>query len=152
MLKADIDRDLKTAMLAGDKRLVSILRSIKSAILYKEVEAGKRDQGLDDLEIVRVLKRERKTRRDSSEVYKKANETERAAEEDYQIEVIEKYLPEEMSEEQVKEVVEKAIDDLGLKDLEMKDMGRVIGTIKKDNESIDGAILAKVVKAIITKG
>lgn len=152
MLKADIDRDLKAAMLARDKRLVSILRSLKSAILYKEVAEGKREEGLDDASILAVLKKERKSRRDASGMYHKANETERGDEEDYQIEQIENYLPEEMSEQAVADLVRAVISKLGIDSPEMKDMGRIIGAAKQKEPSADGNMLSKVVKELINKG
>jgi len=152
MLKKDIDGDIKTAMLAGNKRLVEVLRSIKSAVLYKEVADGKRDEGLDDDDIVKVLKKERKSRMDAQELYAKANEKERAQEEEYQISVIEGYLPEELSEEKVLALVESVISDLNLENLDMKDMGKIIGTAKQKEPNADGAMLSKIVKDLIVKG
>ncbi len=152
MLKADIDRDLKTAMLARDKRLVSILRSIKSAILYKEVADNTRDTGLGDDDIVLVLKKERKSRLDASGLYHKEGEKERAEEEDYQISIIEKYLPAEMSEDDVVKLVDSVITELGIESPEMKDMGRIIGVAKKKEQAADGSVISKIVKQIIQKG
>ena len=105
MLKADIDKDLKTAMLSGDKKLVEILRGLKSAILYKEVADGKRQEGLTDVEIVAVLKKEQKSRRDAIAIYESAGEKSRAEEEQNQIDVISKYVPTAMSKSKVIEVV-----------------------------------------------
>lgn len=145
MLKQQITDDLKSAMLAGDKQLVGVLRDLKSAVLMKEVAENKRDVGLEDAEVVAVFKKEQKSRKESLDVYEKAGEQERADIERYQLEIIEKYLPEEMSEEDVKKLVEDVIADID-GELSMKDMGRVIGAVKAKAENIDGGMLAKIVK------
>jgi len=146
MLKADIDKDLKTAMLSRDKKLVEILRGIKSAILYKEVADGKREEGLSDEEIVVVLKKEQKSRRDATAIYESAGEKSRAKEEQYQIEVISKYVPEEMSEEKVTDLVLEVIKKLGIVEPKPQDLGIIISAVKKSAPNADGAVIAKVVK------
>lgn len=146
MLKATIDKDLKAAMLSGDKRLVEVLRGLKSAILYKEVADGKREAGLSDEEIVTVFKKEQKSRRDAIALYEQAKETARADEEKYQLDVISKYMPEELSEEAVVSLVREVLDELGIEQPETKDMGRIIGAIKVKASNADGALVAKVVK------
>lgn len=149
-LKGRIQDDLKQAMLAQDKRLVSILRSLKSAILYKEVADGKRDDGLSEEETVAVFKKEKKSRQDALALYESAGEQERADEERYQIGVIEAYLPEEMSEAAVTALVEKVITDLAITDTSPKDMGRIIGAVKSQAPNADGALVANVVKKALS--
>ena len=147
MLKETINADLKTAMLAGDKHKASVLRDIKSAILNREVADGKRDEGLSDEVIISVLKKEQKTRRESLDVYEKAGEDARAGEERFQLEVIAAYLPEELSEEATKDIVEKTIVRMSEEtELSMKDMGSVIGNVKAQNPNADGALVARFVK------
>ncbi len=146
MLKADIDKDLKTAMLSGDKKLVEILRGLKSAILYKEVADGKRQEGLTDVEIVAVLKKEQKSRRDAIAIYESAGEKSRAEEEQYQIDVISKYVPTAMSESKVKEVVLEVIKKLGIVEPKPQDMGKIISAVKQSAPNADGAVIAKAVK------
>jgi len=139
-------------MLAQDKQLVSILRSLKSAILYKEVADGKREEGLSEEDTVAVFKKEKKSRQDALALYESANETERADEERYQIGVIEGYLPEEMSEADVKVLVEKVIEEEGITGPTPKDMGRIIGAVKAQAPNADGALVANVVKNHINGG
>lgn len=146
MLKAEVDKDLKAAMLGGDKRLVEVLRGLKSAILYKEVADSKREQGLSDTEIVSVFKKEQKSRRDAIAIYDQAGETARAEEEQYQIDVIAKYVPEEMSEEKVAEVVLEVIKKLDIVEPKPQDMGRIIAEVKQSAPNADGAVIAKAVK------
>lgn len=149
MLKATIDQDLKAAMLSGDKRLVEVLRGLKSAILYKEVADGKREQGLTDDEIVAVFKKEQKSRRDSIALYEQAGEKVRADEEQYQIDVIEAYMPEPISEEVISAAVATVLADLGLVSPEPKDMGRIIGAVKQALPTADGSVISSVVKQSI---
>lgn len=146
MLKATIDKDLKAAMLSGDKRLVEVLRGLKSAILYKEVADGKREVGLSDEEIVSVFKKEQKSRRDAIALYEQAQETARADEEKYQLDVIATYMPEELSEEAITALFLEVKETLGIEQVEPKDMGRIIGAIKAKASNADGALVAKVVK------
>lgn len=146
MLKADIDKDLKTAMLSGDKDLVEVLRTIKSAILYKEVADNKRGEGLSDDEIVAVLKKEQKSRKDAIALYKQAGEQSHIDTEQYQLDVISRYTPEEMSEEAVREAVTQTLSKLGIETPTTQDMGRIIGAVKNVAPNADGAVIAKVVK------
>lgn len=151
MLKADIEQDLKAAMLSGDKRLVEVLRMLKSAILYKEVADGKREGGLDDTAIVAVLKKEQKSRRDALALYEQAGDTGRATEEQYQLGVIAGYLPEELSPEVVKDLVQETIQKLGLGNPQPQDMGRIIGAVKAAAPNADGALIAQTVKEVLSK-
>ena len=146
MLKADIDKDLKTAMLSGDKKLTEVLRGLKSAVLYKEVAEGKRKEGLSDPEIVSVLKKEQKSRRDAISIYENVGEKSRAEEEQYQIDVIAKYVPAEMSEDKVRDVVLEVIKKLGIVEPKPQDMGKIISAVKQLVPNADGAVIAKVVK------
>lgn len=149
MLKADIDKDLKVAMLSGDKRLVEVLRGLKSAILYKEVADGKRDSGLSDAEIVAVFKKEQKSRKDAIAIYEQAEERARADEEKYQIDVIGKYMPDEISEDVISAAVKTALIDLGISTPEPKDMGRIIGAVKQALPTADGSTISNIVKQSI---
>lgn len=149
MLKATIDSDLKAAMLSGNKQLVEALRGIKSAILYKEVADGKRETGLSDAENIAVLKKEAKSRKDAIALYEQAGEGERAAFEQFQLDVIEGYLPEEMSEADIRVCVEKAMTELAIEEASPKDMGRIIGHVKGLAPNADGALIAQVVKQVV---
>lgn len=141
-----INSDLKQAMLAGDKPLVLILRSLKSAILYKEVESGKRDTGLDEQEVLAVLKKEKKSRQDAYDTYVGANETERADEEKYQMDVIDRYVPAAPSEEDTRQLVEAAIQELGLQTVETRDTGAIMKLVKEKNSAVEGGVVSKIIK------
>lgn len=144
MLKQSIDSELKQAMLAGDKVLATTLRTIKSVILNAEVSAGKRDVGLSDEEIIGLLMKENKKRIEASKIYKDAGDEERAEKELVESKVIEKYLPQMMSEEEIKAVVVEIINSM--QDVSMQQMGQVIGAVKaKAGSQADGGLIAKVV-------
>ncbi len=144
-IKQQIDADLKTAMLAGDKVLTTTLRGLKSAILYVEVANGKRDEGLDDAEVISILGKEAKKRQESADLYTQGGNAEKAAAEKLEKEVIEKYLPKQMDDEALKNLVDAAITETGASS--MQDMGKVIALVKqRAGASADGGRIASMVK------
>lgn len=147
MLKDTINADLKAAMLARDTEKVDTLKGIKSAILYVEVELGKRDEGLSDEEILTVLKRESKKRQESIDLYKQGNNQAMADKESAEKEIIDAYLPQQLSEGALNERIDAEMASLGLSEVTQQDMGRIIGAIKgKHGAVVDGATLARLVK------
>lgn len=144
-IKEQIEKDIKQAMLAGDKTLVTTLRGIKSAILYAEVAAGSRDQGLDDQTVTTLLQKEAKKRQESSELYAQGGNSEKAAAELAEKEVIAKYLPAQMSEEEIKDLVVAKAQELGLGS--PAQMGQLIGAVKQvAGAAADGALIARLAK------
>jgi uncharacterized protein YqeY len=145
MLKQKLDDDLKQARLDTNKELVELIGMLKSAILYKEVELGVRDAGLTDDQVIEVLSKEAKKRQEAATMYKEGGDEQRAAKEISEKESIEKYLPAQLSEEEIGEVVEGKIAELNPEGL--KDMGKVIGAVKSElGNTADGAIIAQLVK------
>lgn len=149
MIKQKIDTDIKSAMLSGDKETVTILRTIKSVILNAEVNSGKRGAGLTDDEIIGLLQREVKKRKDAAELYKNANDQARAAKENLEIEIVSKYLPTMLSEDEISSLVDVAIGSM--ESVSTHNMGQIIGMVKsKAGPLADGAIIARLVKEKIT--
>lgn len=143
-IKEQIDADLKAALLGGDKTLAMTLRGIKAVILNEEVAQGKRESGLPDEEIVRLLQREAKKRQESADLYGQGGNAEKQQAELAEKEVIAQYLPEQLSEEDIAKLVDAAIAEIGN---EQQNMGRIIGAVKqKAGGSADGALIAKIVK------
>src|SRR5581483_2528093 len=103
-IKGAIEADLKQAMLAGDKTLVETLRGLKSAIQYAEVAAGTRGSD-DDQAVQAVLAKEAKKRQESADLYQQGGNNEKAQVELAEKAVIEKYLPEQMSEAAIAAIV-----------------------------------------------
>jgi uncharacterized protein YqeY len=144
-VKEQIDADLKTAMLAGEKTLVTTLRGLKAAILNVEVAEGVRDTGLTDDKIIVLLQKEAKKRQESADLYNQGNRSELADKELIEKSVIEKYLPAQISEEELSVIVDSVITESGANN--MQSMGQVIGAVKaKAGVSADGALVARLVK------
>jgi len=143
-LKNQIDADIKVAMLAGEKTLVTTLRGLKSAILNVEVAKGLRETGLPDSEITDILAKEAKKRQESADMYIQGNSKERADAELQEKAIIERYLPKQLSEQEIQQIINEVTAELGTS---MQQMGQIIGAVKaKTSGSADGAIIAKLVK------
>lgn len=143
-LKEQIEADLKTAMLAGEKTLVTTLRGLKSAILNVEVAKGARETGLPESEITDVLAKEAKKRQESADMYIQGSSQDRADAELQEKAVIEKYLPKRMTEDEIKQIIEEVTTEIGATP---QQMGQIIGTVKQRTAgSADGAVIARLVK------
>lgn len=144
-IKQQLDAHLKQAMLAGDKTLATTLRGLKSSILYAEVAEGKRDEGLSDQEIIPLLQKEAKKRQESAELYLKGNREEKAALEQAERQVIEKYLPAQLTDEELVAIIDVTISSAGM--TSVQDMGKAIGLVKTKTEGrADGGRIARFVK------
>ncbi|MDR1300508.1 MAG: GatB/YqeY domain-containing protein [Candidatus Nomurabacteria bacterium] len=149
-MKDKIQAKLKEAMLARDEFLKTVLSGLKSAILYEEVAKGKKEAGLSDDEVLTVIAREVKKRDDSIEIYTAAGDKARAEAEAAEREVLSSFLPEQMNEEELIEIIERVITTTGASDI--KDMGRVIGAVKAEvGARADGVKLAKLVKEQLSR-
>jgi uncharacterized protein YqeY len=144
-LAETIQNDLKAALLGGDRFKGDVLRNLKAAVLNEEVALGKRDEGLADEEIEKVIAREVKKRHESIKLYEANNRPELAEDEKAELAVLEKYLPQQLTESEIVSVVDETIEDMGA--VGMQAMGIVIKAVKeKVGNTADGAILARVVK------
>lgn len=149
-LKQQIEQDLKTALLAGDKELATILRGLKSTILYEEVAKGKRDSGLEDGEVIRLLTKEAAKRQESADLYQKGGDKARADAELAEKAQIEKYLPARLDDSAIVELVDKAEAEMG--PISPQNMGQVIGWVKaQSGGAADGAKVAELVKERLPK-
>lgn len=150
MLKDILQADLKQAMLARDSLRVDVLRGLKSAILYAEVETGKREEGLSEDEIIAVLKKESKKRQESYDLYVQGGRPEQADKEMSEKQMIDAYLPKQLDELELSSMIDETIAHLGISTLEKQHMGQVIGAIKtKAGAQVDGALLAKLINGRI---
>ena len=146
-LKEQIGEDIKTAMKAKDKVRLQTVRSIKKAILEKEVEL--RPQGKDSLtpeQEIELLSQQAKQRRDSIEQFKNAGRDDLADKESQELEVIESYLPAQASDEEVEALVDELIATSGAST--MKDLGKVMGpAMKQLKGKADGKKIQALVKS-----
>lgn len=144
-IKEQIEIDLKQAMLARDKVLTETLRGVKSAILNVEVAENKRDVGLNDEEVTTILQKEAKKRQESAELFLQGGNTEKSEAEQQEKEVIEKYLPAQLTDEELSELIDTVIQETGAAGLQA--MGQVIGQVKqRSNGQADGGRIATLVK------
>jgi uncharacterized protein YqeY len=139
-----LSEDLKLAMKSRDQLRKDVIRMIKAAILYKEVEL-KHD--LDDAEMSRVMTTLVKQRRESVEQFEKAQRTELAAKERKEIEIIETYLPKPLSPQELETIVTSVIAESGSHSL--KDVGMVMKAVmaRLAGQSIDGKQVSELVKS-----
>lgn len=144
-LKERINADLKSAMLSRDSVKTQTLQGLKAAILYEEVAKKVRETGLDEVQIEQLIAREVKKRDEAAELFEKGGNTDSAAKERLEKELLSVYLPEQMSTEEVQALVERVVAEL--KPQGLQDMGRVIGAVKATvGNTADGALVAKLVK------
>jgi len=145
MLKQQLEQDLKTALLSGDKDRATTLRGLKSVILYAEVDQGKRQEGLTDQEIIVLLAKEAKKRQESADLYIQGGNESSAAAELNEKRLIESYLPEQLNDDELAQIVDEVIAQLPEKNLQA--MGKVIGSVKHRTEGVaDGNRIAQMVK------
>ena len=144
-LNEQILSDLKNALKSGDTFKRDVLRLLSGALKNVEIEKKKREEGLNDQEVVEVIKKSIKQRKDSIEQYENGGRQDLADKEKKEIEVLSVYLPEQMGEEKVREEVKKVIAETGASS--QKDFGKVMGmSMKKVQGQADGDLVKKIVE------
>ncbi len=140
--------DLKSAMKNKDQAALRGIRAIKAAILLAKTDGRARD--LDETEEIKLLQKLVKQRQDSLDIYTNQGRNDLAKVESEEIEVIQRYLPQQLSEEELIPVVKSIIEKTGAES--MKDMGKVMGMASKQLAGqADGKTLASIVKQILTQ-
>ncbi len=149
-MQDQIERDLKTALLAGDKKTAETLRGVKGAILNEAIAQNARDSGLSDEQIQKILAKESKKRQEAADLYKQGGSAERADAELVEKAIIDGYLPEQMDEAEVSKIVDEEVSKAD--QVTMADMGRLIGAVKaRTAGQADGGLIAKLVKEKISQ-
>ena len=144
-----ISADLKTAMLARDELRTTTLRGLRAAILNEEVAKGLREEGLSDEAIEQIIARESKKRDESAALFEQGGNQVSADKERTEKELLSMYLPEQLSEDDIKALVVSAIAQLQPDG--MKDMGRIIGAVKSQvGNTADGSVIARLVKEALS--
>lgn len=148
-LKETISNDLKAAFLGGDRFVSDTLKGLKAVILNQEIATGKREVGLTDAEVETVVQKEVKKRKESAEIYTQAGRAELAQKELDEVAVLEKYLPQQLSEAEIEALVRQIVAEANLA-LEAKNQGVLIGQVKQRvGSAADGAVVARVVAQLI---
>ena len=147
-LKQQIDNDIKKAMLAKNKEELEALRSIKSMILLAETEKNGTGDISADAE-GKILMKAAKQRKESADIFQQQNRKDLADRELFQLEVISRYLPKQLSEDDLKTELQKIIAEVGAKG--PQDMGKVMGNAtKKLAGQADGKMISEWVKKLLT--
>lgn len=145
MLEDKLSQDLKQAMLAHDAERVETLRSLKGAILNVKVADGTRDQAMPDDKVIALFQKQAKQRQESADLFKQGGNNLKAEAELAEKMIIEGYLPKQLSEEELTQIVDGVISKSGAVGLAA--MGMVIGEVKQQAAgAADGSIVAKIVK------
>jgi len=146
-LKEQIDADIKKAMLNKQKDELRALRAIKSLILLAETEKGKQDQLNEDVEMSLLMKAA-KQRKDSLKIYEDQGRDDLAEKEKEELLIIEKYLPKQLSEEDIESAIKEIIGNTGAEG--MKDMGKVMGIASKQLAGkAEGRKIAEITKKLL---
>jgi len=145
-LKTQLTEDMKTAMRAKDQVSLSTIRLINAAI--KQFEVDERTEA-DDAKVISILTKMVKQRKDSAKIYTEAGRQDLADKENAEIEILNRYLPQMMSAEEIKTVVDAAIAETGASG--MADMGKVMGVLKTHLAGkADMGEVNKILKAALT--
>ena len=148
-LKEELQSDLNGAIKSRNTVVAETIRMVLSAITNEEV-AGKEKRELSDAEVITVLTREAKKRREAAEAFENGGRADRAAAERAEGEVIASYLPEQLSEDEIKKLISETIAAVGAAG--PADMGKVMGSLKaKVAGKADGALVSSLVKEALNK-
>ena len=151
-LRESIELDYKTALKAKDKNKISTYRLILSGIKDLDINnrSGTEKKETDNEDIKKLLKKMIKQRSESIELYKKNNRKDLQDIEEQEVSVISQYLPKQISEEDTKKICEEVIKTTGANSI--KDMGKVMGELKKNNaDSIDFSKAGSIIKEILNQ-
>lgn len=144
-----INNDIKDAMFQKDKEKLNALRAIKAALLLektgKDISGGEIPESVE----LKVLQKLVKQRKEASTIYRENERLDLAKDEEYQAQIIENYLPEQMEETEIETVVKQIIVDVGATN--MKDMGRVMGmATKRLAGRADNGVVSKIVRNLLS--
>jgi uncharacterized protein YqeY len=146
-LKVKIDNDIKAAMLAKNKEELEALRSIKSMILLAETDKSSTGDLNSEAE-GKILMKAAKQRKESAEIFQKENREDLAKRELFQLEIISRYLPKQLSTEEIEAALKAIIEQVGAKG--PQDMGKVMATATKQLAGqADGKVISELVKKLL---
>ena len=151
-LREKINEQFNTALKSKNKTLISTFRLILAAIKERDIanRTGKNKEVIKDPEIIKVLKKMKKQRQDSADLYKKGNRQELLEAEEAEIKIIDTFLPKQLSDEETKKICKQVIETSGAKSI--KDMGKIMGLLKqKYSDTIDFSKVNLIVKGLLSQ-
>ncbi len=147
-LTEKIKAELKESMKQKNAEKLSVLRMLSSAM--KNAAIDKRKESLEDNEVIEVVARSVKQHKDSIENYKKAGREDLVSQEQKELEILMQYMPEQMSEEEIRKIVSNSIAEMG--EVSVSDFGKVMGAIMpKVKGKADGNLVTKIVREELNK-
>ena len=150
-LREKINEQFNTALRSKDKTLVSTFRLILAAIKERDIanRSGGKKEEIKDPEIIKVLRKMRKQRQESADLYKKGERQELLEAEEAEIKIIDTFLPKQLSEEETKKICKEIIESAEASSI--KDMGKIMGQLKqKYSDSIDFSKVNIIVKGLLS--
>ncbi len=151
-LRNKINDQFNGALKTKNKNLISTFRLILAAIKERDIAnrtSGKKEE-VKDPEIIKVLRKMKKQRQDSADLYKKGERHELLEAEEAEIKIIDTFLPKQLNDEETKKICKEVIESVGASNI--KDMGKIMGTLKKKySDSIDFSKVNGIVKEILSK-
>jgi len=150
-LREKINENFKSALKSKNKTLVSTLRLILAAIKDADIanRTGGKKKDVKDSEIIKVLRRMKKQRQESADLYKKGNRQELLDLEENEIKIIDSFLPAQLSDDETKKICKETLESLGATSI--KDMGKVMGNLKKTySDKIDFSKANEIVKGLLS--
>ena len=149
-LREKINYKFNIALKSRDKNLISTLRLVLAAIKERDIaiRTSEKKELIKDEEIIKVLRKMKKQRQDSSDLYKKGGRNELLQIEQSEIKIIDSFLPTQLSEEQTEKICEEIIQSLGASSI--KDMGKIMGELKKKySDTIDFSKVNTIIKKLL---
>ena len=150
-LREKINKQFNTALKSKNKTLISTFRLILAAIKEKDIanRTGENKDVVKDAEIIKVLKKMKKQRQDSADLYKKGNRQELLEVEEAEIKIIDTFLPKQLSDEETTKICKEVIESSGASSI--KDMGKIMGLLKqKYSDTIDFSKVNLIVKGLLS--
>ena len=150
-LREKINQHFNAALKSKNKIVISTLRLVLASIKESDIanRTKEKKETINDAEIIKVLRKMRKQRQESADLYKKGQRPELLKVEEKEIKIIDSYLPKQISEEETKKICKEAIEALGASSI--KDMGKIMGLLKKKySDSIDFSKVNSIVKGLLS--
>lgn len=145
MLLEKINKDYIEAKKSRDTLRESVLNLLRSNIKYKEIDAKSKGKTLEDNDIIDIIRQEIKKRRESIELYKQGGRLELVEKESEELKILQEYLPQELSEEEIRAIVNRIIESIGASSL--KDLGNVMKEAMKELKGkADGGVIRRIVE------
>ena len=151
-LREKINEQFNSALRSNNKTVVSTFRLILTAIKERDIanRTGGKKEEVKDPEIIKVLRKMKKQRQESADLYKKGGRQELLEVEEMEIKIIDTFLPKQLSEEETKKICKETIESLGVSSI--KDMGKIMGSLKqKYSDTIDFSKVNTIVKGLLNQ-